>query len=125
VVALLDEVFEDTTGISPPLPAGTGPDLRRPIATGAGTIRGAGLHGFQGLPPARWDHQQVVSWFEHTFSWSKPMRYVEQLRLRPFVDGQMLTVDLSGVLDALGVDNVALRRQVSECLAHKDTTGWD
>jgi hypothetical protein len=125
VVALLDEVFEDTTGISPPLPAGTGPDLRRPTATGAGTIRGAGLHGFQGLPPARWDHQQVVSWFEHTFSWSKPMRYVEQLRLRPFVDGQMLTVDLSGVLDALGVDNVALRRQVSECLAHKDTTGWD
>ena len=53
------------------------------------------------------------------------MRYVEQLRLRPFVDGQMLTVDLGGVLDALGVDNVALRRQVSECLAHKDTTGWD
>ena len=36
VVALLDEVFEDTTGISPPLPARTGPDLRRPIATSAG-----------------------------------------------------------------------------------------
>lgn len=44
---------------------------------------------------------------------------------RAFVDGNMLTSDFEGVMDAIGVTDAVLRRQVTECLMHKDTLGWD
>ena len=53
VVALIDEVFSEKTGLSPPLPAGTSLLLATP-AVGA-----AAQHNFRELPPASWTQPQV------------------------------------------------------------------